>query len=126
MLCNGKKAEGNNVLSILALGANKGDEVEFVIDGEDEVKTEAKIRHLLDTKFNRDDKPDQLNIVFFGTKSYDRTFFEELAKDKGEGTYNVNIKFLKSRLTLESVSLAEGFDAVCIFVNDECGKDIVE
>ena len=126
LLCNGKKAEGNNVLSILALGANKGDEVEFVIDGEDEVKTEAKIRHLLDTKFNRDDKPDQLNIVFFGTKSYDRTFFEELAKDKGEGTYNVNIKFLKSRLTLESVSLAEGFDAVCIFVNDECGKDIVE
>ena len=47
LLCNGKKAEGNNVLSILALGANKGDEVEFVIDGEDEVKTEAKIRHLL-------------------------------------------------------------------------------
>ena len=41
LLCNGKKAEGNNVLSILALGANKGDEVEFVIDGEDEVKTEA-------------------------------------------------------------------------------------
>jgi D-lactate dehydrogenase len=53
-------------------------------------------------------------------------FFSELAKDKGEGTYNVDITYFVSRLTIESVHLAQGFDAVCIFVNDEAPRPVVE
>ncbi|MDD6667404.1 MAG: 2-hydroxyacid dehydrogenase [Lachnospiraceae bacterium] len=67
-----------------------------------------------------------LKIAFFGTKSYDRIFFSELAKDRGVGAYNVDIKYIKSRLTEETASLAKGYDAVCIFVNDEAPRPVIE
>ena len=53
-------------------------------------------------------------------------FFTELARDKGEGTYNVDITYFTVRLTAETVKLASGFDAVCIFVNDEAPRPVVE
>mgnify|MGYP004515074231 FL=1 len=67
-----------------------------------------------------------IKVAFFGTKEYDRLFFSELSKDKGEGTYNVDITYFNSRLTSETVHLAQGFEAVCIFVNDEAPRPVVE
>ncbi|MDD6147745.1 MAG: 2-hydroxyacid dehydrogenase [Lachnospiraceae bacterium] len=67
-----------------------------------------------------------MKVAFFGTKSYDRLFFSELAKDRGEGAYNVEIKYLKTRLTEDTAELADGYDAVCIFVNDEAPRAVVE
>lgn len=121
-----KKADGNNVLAILSLGVKQNEEITFTIEGEDEEAAFERIKHVIDTKFGRVDTPNALTIAFFGTKDYDKKFFSELAEDKGEGTYNVDIKYFETRLTKETVELAKGYEAICIFVNDECGPEIVE
>jgi len=119
------KANGSNVLQILALHARKGDVLTVTVEGENEEKDALGVEELLHKEFE-EKKVDVLKIAFFGTKDYDRTFFSELSKDKGEGTYNSDIKYFTSRLTNESAYLAKGYDAVCIFVNDECGRDVIE
>ena len=124
--CNGETASGNNVLQILALHAVKGSVLHITVDGEDEEACLNNIEEVL-TEIAPKDKPvSVLKVAFFGTKEYDRLFFSELSKDKGEGTYNVDITYFNSRLTSETVHLAQGFDAVCIFVNDEAPRQVVE
>lgn len=123
---DGKTANGNNVLEILALGAKKGTVLSFDIEGEDEDAAEAKIKEVLTTMDPSKKEVTPLKVAFFGTKDYDRLFFSELEKDKGEGTYNTDIKFFESRLTEETVYLAKGYDAVCIFVNDEAPKPVID
>ncbi len=118
--------DGKSVTAILSLGCKKGSEIKIDVEGDDEALAFEKIKHVLDTKFNRDDTPRPMKIAFFGTKDYDKTYFVELSKDKGPGTYNVDITYFDVRLTLETVSLAKGYEAVCIFVNDECGEDVVK
>ena len=120
------KADGDNVLQILALGAKKGDTLKDTIDGEDEEAAEKAINELLHGAFEEKKKVDILKIAFFGTKDYDRTFFSELVKDKGEGTYNSDIKYFTSQLGPETASLAKGYDAVCAFVNDDISRPVVE
>lgn len=124
--CNGRVAEGANVLQILALGAKKGDSLKIVAEGEDEEDAIESINKLLHGEFEEKKPTKILKIAFFGTKDYDRTFFSELAKDKGEGTYNCDIKYFSVRLTPETVGLSKGYDAVCIFVNDEAPREVVE
>ena len=120
------KADGDNVLQILALGAKKGDTLKVTIDGEDEEIAEKAINELLHGAFEEKKKVDILKIAFFGTKDYDRTFFSELVNDKGEGTYNSDIKYFTSQLGPETASLAKGYDAVCAFVNDDISRPVVE
>ncbi len=55
-----------------------------------------------------------MKIAMFSTKSYDREYFDAVNADYGH-----DIRYLESRLTPETSSLAEGFDAVCAFVNDQ-------
>ena len=124
--CNGETASGNNVLQILALHAAKGCVLKVTIDGEDEEACSEKILEALNEIQPKDKANKILKVAFFGTKEYDRLFFSELSKDKGEGTYNVDIEYFNSRLTIESVGLSKGFDAVCIFVNDEAPRPVVE
>lgn len=123
---NGKVANGGNVIQILQLEAKKGAVVHFEIEGPDEEAACTKIKDVLTKAEPRGRKVDILKIAFFGTKSYDRIFFSELSKDYGEGAYNVSIKYIKSRLTEETVDLAKGFDAICIFVNDEAPRSVIE
>ena len=124
--CNGASASGRDVLQILALHAAKGSVLHFSIEGEDEKPASEKIQAVLNELSPKDKPVSVLKVAFFGTKDYDRLFFTELSRDKGEGTYNVDIHYFNSRLTRESVHLAEGYDAVCIFVNDEADRDVVE
>lgn len=124
--CNGETASGNNVLQILALHAAKGCTLKVIIDGKDEEACAEKILEALNEIQPKDKSDKILKVAFFGTKEYDRLFFSELSKDKGEGTYNVDIEYFNSRLTIESVGLSKGFDAVCIFVNDEAPRPVVE
>ena len=124
--CNGIEAAGNNVLQILALKAAKGQTVEVTCDGLDEEACAEKIKSVFETMTPKSKKTEVLKVAFFGTKDYDRIFFSELAKERGEGTYNTSIKYFNSRLTIETAGLAKGFDAVCIFVNDECPRSAVE
>ena len=124
--CNGESASGNNVLQILALHAAKGSTLKITIDGEDADACAYKILEALNEIQPKDKASKVLKIAFFGTKEYDRLFFSELSKDKGEGTYNVDIEYFNSRLTIESVGLSKGYDGVCIFVNDEAPRPVIE
>lgn len=124
--CNGEQASGNNVLQILGLHAVKGSTLKFTIDGSDEDACLENIQEVLKEIAPKDKPVSVLKVAFFGTKDYDRIFFSELSKDKGEGTYNVDITYFNSRLTSETVHLAEGYEAVCIFVNDEAPRPVVE
>lgn len=54
-----------------------------------------------------------MKVAVFNTKPYDRVFFE-----KANEKYRHELVFLEPRLTAETASLAHGFPAVCIFVND--------
>ncbi len=124
--CGSRTADGSNVLQILALHARQGDVLEIIAEGGDEDAALETLRKVL-LEACRDRRDAQLlRIAFFGTKKYDRLFFSELAKDRGEGTYNCDIRYFSSRLTPETANLAQGFDAVCIFVNDECPRAAVE
>ena len=123
---DGKTASGKNVLQILALQAKKGSVLNITAEGPDEDKAIEIIQGVLSDISPKDKSSDILRVAFYGTKDYDRLFFSELSKDKGEGTYNVDITYFSSRLTIESAHLAKGFDAVCIFVNDEAPREVVK
>lgn len=64
-----------------------------------------------------------MNILFFGTKGYDKEFFEKL---ENTGIYHdIDITFIEPNLTPETAKLADGYEAVCAFVNmDLCAKTI--
>ena len=124
--CNGNKAAGNNVLQIMALHATKGQTLKITVEGLDEEACIANIQDVLTKIAPKEKVIKVLKVAFFGTKDYDRIFFSELAREKGEGTYNTEIKYFNSRLTIESAALAKGYDAVCIFVNDEAPREVIE
>ncbi len=60
-------------------------------------------------------------IAFFDTKSYDRETFNRVNQEFG-----FEVKYYKERLSMNTVSLTQGMDAVCIFVNAECDARVIE
>ena len=60
-----------------------------------------------------------MNVTFFSTKKYDRASF--LAANADRHTF----RFLEPHLNAETVSLARGSDAVCVFVNDKLDAGVV-
>lgn len=123
---NGKTAFGQNVLQLLYLGAKQNDTLTIEIEGDDEEQAYVAIQDVLEKGFTEGNPVRILKIAFFGTKDYDRIFFSELAKDKGDGAYNCDIKYFSSNLGPETVGLAKGYDAVCVFVNDNVSRPVVE
>ena len=51
--------------------------------------------------------------MFYNTKPYDRYWFEPMAKD-----YGFEVHFVEMQCDEETLFLAKGYDAICIFVND--------
>ena len=62
-----------------------------------------------------------VKILFYDTKEYDKKLFERYNKD-----YGFEIKYLESKLNNETAPLANGYDAVCIFVNDRADKETLD
>ncbi len=62
-----------------------------------------------------------MKIAFFDTKSYDIPGFDRYAAPAG-----VEIKYFDANLNADTVSLAAGYDAVCVFVNDVITNQIVD
>ncbi len=58
-----------------------------------------------------------MKIAIFSSKSYDREFLNAANANRHEFT------FFEPRLTRETVSLAEGFEAVCVFVHDKLERE---
>ena len=61
-----------------------------------------------------------MKVAFFDTKPYDRPGFDRYAA----GT-ELDIKYFDTHLNEDTVSLAAGFDAVCVFVNDTVNENVV-
>lgn len=62
-----------------------------------------------------------MKIAFYGTKPYDRAKFEPLA-----GEYGFFMHFLDVPCNEETVALAKGYDAICIFVNDHVSAKMIQ
>jgi D-lactate dehydrogenase len=62
-----------------------------------------------------------LRVAFFDTKPYDIPGFERSIENK-----DITIKFYEAKLCPDTVQLAEGYDAVCIFVNDTVNKEVID
>ena len=62
-----------------------------------------------------------IRVAFFDTKNYDRPSFEACAKKHGVGLH-----FLETKLGPDTVELARGSDAVCVFVNDDVNKEVID
>ena len=62
-----------------------------------------------------------MKVAFFDTKSYDVPGFDHYAADSG-----LEIKYFETRLNEDTASLAAGYDAVCVFVNDTVSAPVVD
>lgn len=64
---------------------------------------------------------DKVRVAFFDAKDYDITSFE-----KANVGDEVEIRFFETRLTEDTVKLAEGCDVVCVFVNDTVSAKVID
>jgi len=64
--------------------------------------------------------PVSMKIAFFSTKKYDRQSFNEQLE-----SYSHTITYFEDILSPETVALAKGFDAVCIFVNNPLDRELI-
>ncbi len=62
-----------------------------------------------------------MKIAFYDTKPYDKVWFKPLAEE-----YGFTIKFFTSKLNEDTAVLAQGYDAVCLFVNDVADKTVID
>ena len=62
-----------------------------------------------------------MKIAFFDAKPYDVPSFSRYAEQNG-----IAIKFFETKLNEDTVELANGFDGVCIFVNDVVNAAVID
>ncbi len=62
-----------------------------------------------------------MKIAFFDAKPYDKPSFDKYAQEKG-----FEIKYFETKLNEDTVELASGFDAVCVFVNDTISETVID
>ena len=62
-----------------------------------------------------------ISVAFYDAKAYDRPSF------KHYGSLNdIQFRFLETKLNEDTVELAKGCDAVCVFVNDAVSKTVID
>ena len=61
-----------------------------------------------------------MKIAFFDSKPYDEEFFSSYQSTK------IKMKFFETKLNEDTVSLACGYDAVCVFVNDVINSFVID
>jgi D-lactate dehydrogenase len=66
-------------------------------------------------------KTDLIKIAFFDAKPYDIESFDKIHKDFG-----VKITYFKGHLRVETAPLIQGFQVVCVFVNDVVDRHVIE
>lgn len=65
-----------------------------------------------------------MRVAFFSTKPYDEQFFVEVNRRLGPAAHE--LVFFEPRLQRATARLADGFAAVCAFVNDELDAGVLE
>lgn len=62
-----------------------------------------------------------MQIAFYDAKPYDRIWFDPLSNE-----YGYPIKFFEHKLNADTAPLAEGYEAVCAFVNDTIDAPVID
>ncbi len=62
-----------------------------------------------------------MKIAFYGTKPYDKIWFEPMGKE-----YGFDIHFIDAACNQETVFMAKGYDAICVFVNDYVNAEMID
>ena len=62
-----------------------------------------------------------IKVAFFDAKAYDRPSFERYGGERG-----VQFRFLETKLNEDTVELARGCEAVCVFVNDTVNSTVID
>lgn len=62
-----------------------------------------------------------IKVAFYDAKAYDMPSFEKYGK-----LHDVQFRFLETKLNEDTVELAKGYDAVCVFVNDSVTKAVID
>ncbi len=62
-----------------------------------------------------------INVAFFDTKAYDKPSFEHYGSE-----HDMQFRFLETKLNEDTVELAKGCDAVCVFVNDTVNAAVID
>ena len=62
-----------------------------------------------------------MKIAFFDTKPYDRPAFDKYGK-----AHDINFKYFETKLNEDTVELAQGYDGVCVFVNDTVNAEVID
>ena len=62
-----------------------------------------------------------MRIAFFDTKPYDKPSFIKYGEQRG-----VSFKFFETKLNEDTVDLVNGFDGVCVFVNDTVNSKVID
>ena len=64
---------------------------------------------------------EMIKVAFFDTKTYDKPSFELYGKQHG-----IQFRFFETKLNEDTVDLARGCSAVCVFVNDTVNAAVIE
>lgn len=72
-----------------------------------------------------------MEVAIFSCKPYDKRTLSAYANNrsvKGNRTSNIalSLSYFESRLCMETISLAKGFDAVSCFVNDDVNAEVIQ
>lgn len=62
-----------------------------------------------------------IKVAFYDTKAYDKPSFERFG-----ALHDMQFRFLETKLNEDTAALAEGADAVCVFVNDTVNAAVIE
>lgn len=62
-----------------------------------------------------------MNIIMFSAEDYERPFYERINADHGH-----ELTYIEARLTCDTVGLAEGYEGLCAFINDNLNADILK
>lgn len=62
-----------------------------------------------------------MKIAFFDAKPYDKEFF-----DAANASFGFETKYFESHLTTDTSALAQGHNAVCVFVNEKITAEVID
>lgn len=62
-----------------------------------------------------------MKIAFFDAKPYDMPSFDKYSKE-----YGIELKYFETKLNEDTVDLANGYDGVCVFVNDTVNAAVID
>ena len=61
-----------------------------------------------------------IKVAFYDAKAYDKPSFEKYGEQN-----DIQFRFLETKLNEDTAALAEGCDAVCVFVNDDVNAEVI-